>query len=181
MYLWGKGRKEEMKYSDINQFPTAHYQINVRWSYLEKWLESFSEDCTLNLNPVYQREHVWNEQQKIAYVEYILRGGEVSKTLYWNNAGCKKLWDAPMELVDGKQRLEAVRSWLRGDILAFGLHKNEFEGVLMADFVMKVCNLKTSKDVLELYLAINSGGTPHSQEELNRVRSILKKEEEEEG
>lgn len=40
-------------------------------------------------------------------------------------------------------------------------------------FKFRICNLRTEAEVLRLYLAINAGGTPHTEEELNRVRRML--------
>jgi hypothetical protein len=40
-------------------------------------------------------------------------------------------------------------------------------------FQMKVCCLPTRAEVLRWYLAINAGGTPHTPEELARVRELL--------
>ena len=37
-------------------------------------------------------------------------------------------------------------------------------------------NLQTRAEVLQWYLDFNSGGTMHTQDELNKVRKLLKKE-----
>ena len=39
----------------------------------------------LQLNPEFQRGHVWTEEQQIAWVEYYLRGGKSGNTIYLNN------------------------------------------------------------------------------------------------
>ena len=36
-------------------------------------------------------------------------------------------------------------------------------------------DLQSEKDVLQWYLEMNSGGTPHTQEELDRVKLLLQK------
>jgi hypothetical protein len=38
-----------------------------------------------------------------------------------------------------------------------------------------VNDLKTEAEVLRWYLEINAGGTPHTEEELDKVRKMLKK------
>lgn len=165
-----------MNFRDIPQFPRAHYTVNVSWSYLEDWLRN--ERDIIDLDPPFQRAHVWTSKQQSLFVEYILKGGEGSRVLYWNCPG----WPASLApkslvLVDGKQRLEAVRGFLRGDVVAFGRRFSEFEGRLRLgggyDFIFQVAKLESEADVLRWYLAINSGGTPHTKKEIEKVRQML--------
>jgi hypothetical protein len=170
-----------MDFNDIPQFPQAHYKVNVGWNYLESWLEEFSQYGELDLDPDYQRVHVWTPEQQTAYVEFILQGGESGRLLYWNHASWMRFKPGDkMELVDGKQRLEAVRAFLRDEVAAFGRVRSEFKGSIRLtgpDFEMKVAKLPTRAEVLRWYLAINAGGTPHTPEEIERVRGLLAEEE----
>ncbi len=78
-----------------------------------------------------------------------------------------------------KQRLEAVRAFLRDEVEVFGTKYSEFEDKLrgtVARFNFRVCSLSSREEILELYLNINAGGTPHTQEELRRVQELLKQE-----
>ena len=81
-------------------------------------------------------------------------------------------------LVDGKQRLEAVRRFMADDLGVFGGHKlSDFEDKLRlmhVDFVIMVNNLPDEKSVLRWYLDINSGGVAHTEAELDKVRQMLK-------
>ena len=160
-------------------FPQAHYEIHVPWTHLERWLEGTEEDYSLNLSPDYQRAHVWTERQQRAYVEYCLQGGEGSQVLYWNSIGWDTTDPHPVELVDGKQRLEAVRRFLRGELTVFRDIVYDPSGPRMPldfGFKMKIAALPTRHEVLHWYLAINAGGTPHTEEELDRVRKLLDEE-----
>lgn len=172
-----------MKFSDIPQLPQAHYQIHVDWTYLEEhlahWGERVGSGGGLNLDPDYQRAHVWTREQQVAYVEYTLMGGEVGQQITWNSPDWGDTWKRPTELVDGKQRLEAVRSFLRDGFPAFGAKFSEYTDKLRMTgprFEFRVCKLGTRAEILQLYLNINAGGTPHSQSELDRVRRLLEQE-----
>lgn len=168
-----------MKFQDIPQFPTSRYEIDVSWNYIEMNLEQLKGEGELRLDPDYQRGHVWTQEQQQAYVEYVLRGGEVSRTIIFNAPNWDDGKDTFIELVDGKQRLEAVRAFMRNDIPAFGTYFKDFEDkfpTMNIRFRFQVCCLKTRAEVLDLYLKINAGGTPHSETELERVRKMLKKE-----
>lgn len=169
------------KFSDILQFPRAHYEVTVGWEYLEEHIKSQSNPevgAVLNLNPDFQRAHVWIQEQQIAYVEYVLKGGEVGRNLTFNCVGWMEDWRGPYEIVDGKQRLEAVRAFLRNDFKAFGHHYKEYTDKLRitsAYFNWRVCSISDRAQILQLYLNINAGGTPHTKQELNKVRKMLNK------
>lgn len=164
---------DRLKWTKIPEFPRAHYEIDVGWHGLERQIKSFGEGCGLNTDPDYQRAHVWTEAQQRAYVEYILQGGEVGKSITWN-ADAWPMPRGPIELVDGKQRLEAVRKFARGDLEVFGMRYQEGDVLRIhnAGFKFRVCSLDRA-GVLRLYLNINAGGTPHTADELARVRALL--------
>ena len=46
------------------------------------------------------------------------------------------------------------------------------------NFNFQVCQIENRADILRLYLNINAGGTPHTKEELDKVRVLLKQAEE---
>lgn len=168
-----------MKFRDIPQFPRAHYEITVDWSRLERHLsDSKRNGLEIVLEPDYQRGHVWSEAQQIAFVEYGLMGGESSMTITTNCVGWMASFEGPYEVVDGLQRITAVRKFVRNEIQAFGHYYCEFEDRLRGTvhFNWKVCNLATRSEVLQLYLLMNSGGVVHSPEEIARVRALLEEE-----
>lgn len=173
-----------MKFSDIPQFPKACYDVRVPWANIERHLKSEIDEINLNLDPDYQRCHVWTEEQQIAYVEYRLMGGETGTVLTLNCHDWMRGFKGPYELVDGKQRLEAARKFVSGDLKVFGCSLREFEDEMQfmgtfenAYFNWKVMSLPTREEVLKLYVDMNAGGTPHTEEEINRVRKMLKDEQ----
>lgn len=169
-----------MKFRDIPQFPAARWAVDVPWTHLEQNLDTIRGGGDLRLDPDYQRAHVWTPEQQTAYVEFQLMGGEISRTLifnapHWGQLGVDPA-DTYVELLDGKQRLEAVRAFLRGDIPVFETKYDEWEDKLPTmeyRFRFQICCLETREEVLELYLKINAGGTPHGKDELDRVRVLL--------
>jgi hypothetical protein len=168
-----------MKFSDIPQFPRAHYNCTVDWTAVEDTLTHWQKErygARLDLNPDYQRAHVWTRDQQVAYIEYALQGGEVGRNIIFNCPGWQSDYRGPFELVDGKQRLEAVRAFMRGDIPAFGHFISEFADhprMISASFNFQICKIEGRENILKLYLNINAGGTPHTKEELDKVRRML--------
>ena len=167
-----------MHFKDIPQFIHCNYSVDIGWSYLEEWLAHCEKDCAdLQLDPEFQRHHVWDDYKRTRFVEFILRGGRSSRNLYFN---CPNYTgsgvEGPMQLVDGKQRLEAVRRYLSSNLPAFGTLFKDMEGRLgMAGpgFKVHVNNLQTQAEVLQWYLDLNDGGVVHTDDELARVRHLL--------
>lgn len=174
-----------MNYRDIPQYTrSSPYAVDIGWGYLESWLAIQEKDAQLELDPDFQRHHVWDDTKRSRYVEYILRGGHSSMDIYFNCAnyvGSKSLHakEGPMQLVDGKQRLDAVRKWLRDDIPAFGILKSDMQGSLRLTgprFRVHVNDLQTRAEVLQWYLDLNEGGVAHTETELAKVRAMLAEE-----
>jgi hypothetical protein len=161
----------------IPQFPKAGYEVNVFWGSLLKYVQRM--DPPFVMEPDYQRGHVWSRDQQIAFVEFGLMGGESSMIITTNCPGWMRDFRGPYELIDGLQRVTAVLAFLRGEIPAFGSTIGEYEeelSLLGPSFRWRVLNLPTRKEVLKLYLLLNSGGVVHSREEIDRVRKLLDKE-----
>jgi hypothetical protein len=83
-----------------------------------------------------------------------------------------------MVLVDGKQRLLAVRRFLADEIRAFGKLYSEYgplSGTRTNGMIkFNVNDLETRAEVLDWYLSLNAGGTAHQPEEIERVKNLLK-------
>lgn len=82
-------------------------------------------------------------------------------------------------IVDGKQRLQAVRRFVNGEIKAFGRYIHEYAdklNFLIARFSWNIAALETREEVLRWYLNFNAGGTVHTEGELQRVRDLLERE-----
>lgn len=171
-----------------DRLPRAGYTVDVMWRYLEEHIRSQQDRARtremgiLNLEPDFQRAHVWTDAQRVAYVEYVLLGGEASPTLIFNCVGWGRDYRGPYVIVDGKQRLESVRRFMRDEFRIFAGRQGRPEGWLASEiqipslvgFKWQVHNLATQEDVLKLYLALNRGGTPHSDSEIARVEDMLK-------
>lgn len=172
------------RFHDIPQFTKmAGYGVDVQWDYLERHLGRYGEYPNgLDLDPDFQRGHVWTEAQQAAYVEHCLRGGWASRVLLFNCVG----WNhgsgdpGPIVLVDGKQRLTAVLRFLHDEISIFGGHRRcdytDHMSMFSATFRVCVNDLPTRAAVLNWYIELNAGGTPHTNAELDKVRALLKVE-----
>lgn len=148
-------------------------------------------DVPWNLSPDYQRDHVWTKRQKELFVGHYIEGGIVPPIYvqrYESEAnfpeGGKEGWlDQPCEVIDGKQRLQALLDWMAGDIEA---EVTEGDRIRYADLNevtkrglpnLKVTYVDMSRaDRLRFYLKLNRGGTIHTDAEIQKVRDLLKTE-----
>ena len=168
------------RFSDIEQFTSAEYEVDQAWSRIEGWLE----ECEADMDPDFQRGHVWTPEQRTKYIEFCLHGGQGASDIYWNSPGWNDRGDSgPVVIVDGKQRVTAVRMFLRDEVPIFGSNVfSDYEDTLFSllrncNFRFHVNDLKTRSEVIEWYLELNAAGTPHTSEELARVRALLLDEE----
>ena len=169
-----------MKFNDIPQrTEDGHYATHVGWDYLEEHLDRWMNEhgsAPLELEPDFQRGHVWDEARQVAFVEFVLSGGRGSEVIRFNCPGWMGNFRGPFVLVDGFQRITAALRFLRNEIPAFGHYYQEYEDRLRmtrTNFVFQVNDLKTREDVLRWYLEINTGGIVHTPEEVARVQALL--------
>lgn len=113
-------------------------------------------------------------------MEFLLRGGKSGRVIYFNcpnwSSGSR---DGEFVCVDGLQRTTAIMQFIDNKITAFGVYYKDFEDKLPIDINVLVNGneLKTRKEVLKWYIEMNEGGTPHTKEEISRVKDMLQAEE----
>lgn len=187
----GRKREELRGFDDIyDRVPME--SVNIGFGNLERTLNDLYD---INLDPDYQRDHVWTEEQQRKYVGFILQGGE-DRPMIINigprGNGVEGSGDDEFtsEMLDGKQRYTALTKWNRGEIRAelwdgTLLH---YDNLLDADghtYLNRSLNtlflnfglVRLSRvEALEYYLRLNFGGTVHSSDELRRVRKLLERE-----
>lgn len=172
-----------MKFSEIPQLiEGGAWEANFSLASVPKVLEEWKEESGLILNPDFQRGHVWTEAQQTAFMEYYLRGGRSGMVIFFNQPswGRSPLAHGYDELVcvDGLQRLTAIVRFMNNEIPAFGQLHDEFGESIRrapnnAGLRFNVNSLQTREQVLTWYLQMNDGGTPHTAEEIGRVRGLL--------
>ena len=164
--------------ADIPGYIEGNYLIHVPLRFIDANLETMRGRGTLDLDPDFQRGHVWTDQQRSAFIEHVLRRGQ-NTIIRFNCLG----WQTGRQsddtvLVDGKQRLNAALMFNRGELPTFGrlVHEYKDQPPIMARLQFMVNNLETRAEVLEWYLEINRGQVAHTPEELQRVEELLRAE-----
>lgn len=173
----------------IRPLSTASYAVDYSWSMVDRMLLWLAEGsgAAVELNPDFQRGHVWTEAQQQAFIENALRG-VIDQAGYairfnapaWESEPVGDL-DPTVQCVDGLQRLTAVRRFVAGEVRPFGLHVDQLKGSAFRvvggssqfRFRLMIYTFQWRADLLQHYLDLNSAGTPHSAAELERVRTAL--------
>lgn len=173
-----------MKITDITPFiKEGEWEVTFSIVGLVRAIKEWEKEG-LQMNPDFQRGHVWTTEQQVAYLETLFRGGaKNARVIYLNNP----FWQSydtvdgysDFVCVDGLQRFTAIERFVNNEIPVFGHLLNEYEDKevfnrMVYQLRVNINSLKTKKAVLEWYLQHNDGGTPHSQEEIARVKTLLK-------
>jgi hypothetical protein len=153
--------------------------FDVDWQDVDYFLDTYKKRYDLQLNPDFQRGHVWTQEQQIAYIEFIMSGGNSGKDIYFNCPGYGyDTTNQTMVCVDGLQRITAVSKFIKNEFKILGkYYAKDFIGMpTNCSFLFKINNLSNRADVLCWYLEMNTGGIVHSKEEIERVQKLLNKE-----
>lgn len=162
----------------------GNYRINIFLDHMIHTIDRYKEEDNLNLDSDFQRTHVWDLDKRVKYVEFLLKGGK-SNPIYFN---CEN-WmgrrgssiDREMVIVDGKQRLTSILMFLNNEFPVFkemdedgiGYYAKEFD-IIPNNVEFIINDLPNRKLVLQWYLQMNEGNIAHTQDELNKVRDMIK-------
>lgn len=177
----------------IGAVPEPKYGCDTPFDFLEHTIERYRNSYDgFDENPDFQRGYVWTREQQIKYCEAVVRGtvgaSALVITLNCPDFQRDQVKDSDLKgfvIVDGLQRLTAMRQFYRGEFRIFndifdgGADFHFFKGTRFnlkshSGFRFNIFNFQYKKDILDYYLAFNNGGTVHSKEEIDRVTAMRK-------
>lgn len=127
----------------------------------------------MDLAPAYQRGSVWTVKQQEDFMGHLLQGGEVMPLIV------QRVPDSGRgEMLDGKQRTEAILAWLDDKVGARMddgtlLFLREVEGPLhRVTLTIKYVNMPW-EDRKRFYVRLNSAGTPHTVQQLEAALAAV--------
>jgi hypothetical protein len=126
-------------------------------------------------SPDYQRDYIWTLENKQNLVKSIFNRMDIGKFV---------LLEYPypenrLEVIDGKQRLRCIMDFLEGRFKYEGKtwfqlswrDKQRFQDIMVHIAALQSDKVKKS-DILWLFLAINSGGVPQTEEHVAKARQM---------
>lgn len=133
----------------------------------------------INFEPEYQREFVWNLEDKVALIDSIFNNVDIGKFTFiyyesekWMETGFG------YEILDGKQRLRAILDYYedrfayKGRLFSDLSHRDQWHfesyGVVNAE----AHNL-TRGQILRYFIMLNTGGRIMAKEQIEKVKGML--------
>lgn len=149
-------------------------------------IKSWEIDFNLERNPDFQRGHVWTLEQKVAFIENLLRNENTNTKILINRHGLMQntlnpdfKYSGKYVIIDGLQRLTAMEEFCLGKFKVFN-NQLSFEDLkevgltkgLNYNIEVHFFEMASEEEILDYYLSFNTGVTPHSKEEIKRVRQL---------
>lgn len=189
---WGSlSAEHQAMYRIVRPMPAAAYTVDWQLGMLEKTLADIEANMieargVFELNPDFQRGHVWTDAQRTSFVEALIRGAITGRVLFncpgWSrpSKGVGDIAENTFQCIDGLQRLTAVRRFMAGEVKVFdGMTAAELAGSpfdprrLTLRLQVGVYEFTSRAELLRFYLDLNTGGSVHAPQEIERVRGLL--------
>ena len=128
-------------------------------------------------SPDYQRGYVWSEEDKAKFIHSIMMRSDLGKIVLVELPYTESAY---YEILDGKQRINALRDFIAGKFKYRNhfhwelsrIDRSEIENSLITVAKIKSDQL-TKVEKLELFLSVNAAGVPQTEEHLSHVRRLL--------
>lgn len=131
----------------------------------------------IDLNPEYQRDLVWSQEDKENLIESIFNYVDIGKFVLFRRdfSSSKELY----EIIDGKQRLTALLDFFENRFTFRGKFFNElhpsdqrhFEGYAVSFAMLERVDKQT---VLNTFVRLNTGGRPVDPMHIEKVKKMIK-------
>lgn len=166
-----------------NANPIVLEDDDIKFGYSQRSLSSifhlFQGGSGIDLNPDYQREIVWGEDQKVALIDSIFKNIDIGKFTIIRRSFKENL-DHYYEVLDGKQRIMAVLDFFECRFKYKGLTYNDLNWKDQSHFKNYSISWGeteplTDEQKYRYFLKLNTGGVPISKEHIDKVREMWNK------
>lgn len=158
----------------------------LRINYYQSSIDAilFESYRRLNFNPDYQRELMWSDEDKTSLLDSIFNNIDIGKFSFididYSKEGFDFNKDYFHEILDGKQRLTTLREFYEDRFVYRGRKYSElnihdrlhFDLYPISKGVVK--EPKDRRDIYRYFLKLNTGGKPMPQEQIEKVRNLIK-------
>jgi hypothetical protein len=127
----------------------------------------------MDFSPEFQRDYVWTQEDKEKFLDSVFKWQDIGKWTIW-----KRPYPKSDIVVDGKQRLSTLVDFFLDKTTWRGVKYSELDGRSRRVFreapvqCAEISENTPYKDVLEIFLDMNTGGVPQLPEHIERVRKL---------
>jgi hypothetical protein len=166
---------------DPAAIPSMRRNEDIRISYQQRdvraLLSMYHTSSGLDLDPNYQRGHVWSDDQKVSLIDSIFRNVDIGKFTVIRRPFSEEL-DCYYEMLDGKQRTQALIEFYQDGFKYRGRYYSElhpFDRYHFKGYNISYAETEplTRSQKYRYFLILNTAGTPMSEGHLDKVRDML--------
>jgi cyanate lyase len=162
--------------------PVLHQNEEVFLNYMQTGMTHFWSLLYffgVDMNPAYQRELVWELEDKVKLIDSIFSNVDIGKFVFRQLPERTSIEAPYYEVVDGKQRLSAIKDFYEDRFKYKGLTFSELNFRDQAHFEtypISVANVQraTDQQIYKLFVRLNTGGKAVSEEQINKVKELIK-------
>ena len=81
-----------MDFKDIKPIVQCPYAVDIQIQDVKRTIERDILELKLNLEPDFQRDYVWTEEQQSRYIEFLLKRPDSGRDIYFNHPGWMRSW-----------------------------------------------------------------------------------------
>jgi len=174
----------EEQINDLPKFATNEFRLSFMNTTINNVVcKYYSWHGKIDMNPSYQRKDVWSVRDKAMLVDSIMKGIDIGKlVLVKHSFEEMKNTGWGYEVLDGKQRIQAIIDFIEGRFQYKGYFYRElshhdrisFEGAHI--LIAELPESTTYEEKLKHFLRVNTSGKQVDKEHLDLVRDELAKE-----
>lgn len=129
----------------------------------------------IDMNPEYQRDYVWTQDDKIRLLDSIFNKIDIGKFAL-NHVGYDM--EHSYEIVDGKQRLSALIEFYENRFPYHGVYFNDLNGIDKYTFLNHDIAVAEIRDadreaILKYFIRLNTAGKIMSEKDIMNVQRLL--------
>jgi hypothetical protein len=130
----------------------------------------------IDFDPFYQRDYVWNIDDKIALIDSIFNAADIGKFVFAETGK----YSPYLEIIDGKQRMRAILDFFERKFQYNGYYFHELSVRDQRCFrshqitYAQLHQSATSKQKLSYFILLNSTGHDVGVEHINNMKAMLK-------
>jgi hypothetical protein len=177
-YRTNKDWKDIPKFTQTEEMRLQFYQTSL------SSFDSIVYHFGLDLNPDYQRGHVWTMEDKVKLIDSIFKGVDIGKFVFIRRdyGTDEHLY----EILDGKQRLTAIMEFREdrfryNGLLYSELHPHDQSHIEFYSIATADVSNPTKEQIYNYFLKLNTGGKPMDVAQLEKVAKLLEEEKKKKG